>query len=705
MHHILRTLILLGALLPISLLGQQFERCGTVYMDSLRHANNPLLPSAEDFERWIEPRVRAMAASSQQREVLTIPVIVHVVHDNEPVGIGRNISQAQVQSQIDVLNEDFRKAFGTPGHNTNPVGADVEIEFCLATIDTNGNVLAEPGIDRINRQDFGNWPTLPWSLNNVETFVMPFTIWNTADYMNIYVVELSGNNLGFAQFPDADSIQGVPNDCCANTDGVTINYTNFGRTGNVQSPYDQGRTTTHEVGHWLGLLHIWGDGDCSDDDYCDDTPNADSENYGCPTNPVSCGSTNMFENYMDYTDDDCMNIFTSCQALRMRTVMAYSPRRASLLNSNACSAQVAPSTNFQANFTTICEGSTIRFQDLSNNATAWNWTFENGIPASSTEPSPQVVYSTAGTYKVSLEASNNFGSNLLERSAYITVTSSGLATFFSEDFESGFGTFEIVNPDNGITWERKAVSGSTNGSVALWINLYDYTMSGRKDELVSQVFDLSSQSSVQLNFDHAYRPFSASEFDSLLVYASTNGGNTWPFLLASYGENGSGSFATGPEFASKFIPANADDWCFSGSGWSGCKTIDLSDFDGEDNFRFKFVSVNGYGNCISLDNIELAGVCSAIADIEPPLQAGQDFYLFPNPTQGTFYLEIASEQIQIAQIKVLNMLGQPIHHQSATLQSGSNRLSVDLSAVATGTYMVEVSFGERRGYERIIRQP
>ncbi|MEL6650361.1 MAG: zinc metalloprotease, partial [Bacteroidota bacterium] len=342
------TLSLILFLLPSILPAQVAERCGTMYMDSIRYFQNPHLTDRAGFEHWLEPRMRQVVSQQSQREVYTIPVVVHVVHDNEAIGIGRNISEAQVQSQIDVLNEDFRRMIGTPGYNTDPVGADVEIEFCLATVDPNGDILAEPGIDRINRQDFQNWPAFPWSMSTVETFVTPFTIWDTDQYMNIYVVELSGNNLGFAQFPDTDSIQGVPNDCCANTDAVTIDFENFGRINSLDQPYDQGRTTTHEVGHWLGLLHIWGDGDCSDDDFCDDTPDSDQPNYSCSgPAPVNCGSADMYQNYMDYSDDACMNIFTQCQATRMRTVMQYSPRRAALLNSNACTQQVAPVADFQ----------------------------------------------------------------------------------------------------------------------------------------------------------------------------------------------------------------------------------------------------------------------------------------------------------------------------------------------------------------------
>ncbi|MEL6844474.1 MAG: PKD domain-containing protein, partial [Bacteroidota bacterium] len=153
--------------------------------------------------------------------------------------------------------------------------------------------------------------------------------------------------------------------------------------------------------------------------FCDDTPDSDQPNYSCSgPAPVNCGSADMYQNYMDYSDDACMNIFTQCQATRMRTVMQYSPRRAALLNSNACTQQVAPVADFQANFTTVCEGSTVSFQDLSGNANSWNWTFENGNPATSTLQNPQVVFSTAGSYKVTLNAGNAFGSTTEERDDY-----------------------------------------------------------------------------------------------------------------------------------------------------------------------------------------------------------------------------------------------------------------------------------------------
>jgi hypothetical protein len=148
---------------------------------------------------------------------------------------------------------------------------------------------------------------------------------------------VSRNLLGYAQFPDGSGLAGLEDSYgTAQTDGIVIGYKYFGSSDKgdfpvLLAPFDLGRTTTHEVGHWLGLRHIWGDGDCSVDDFCGDTPNASEPSYGCPVNKTSCGSLDMVENYMDYTDDICMNSFTPDQAERMHTVLKTSPRRAELV--------------------------------------------------------------------------------------------------------------------------------------------------------------------------------------------------------------------------------------------------------------------------------------------------------------------------------------------------------------------------------------
>ena len=263
-----------------------------------------------------------------------IPVVVHVVHNGEAVGTGPNISEAQVISQIEVLNEDFRRKAGTNGFNTD--GVDTEIEFYLATSDPEGNELDEPGIDRVD----GGLPIWPTGLASIiDTRLKPETIWDPNQYFNIWTVNFGGfvgrNLLGYAQFPSSSGLLGLEEDeGLAETDGVVIGYKYFGSSekgdfSDLSDTYNLGRTCTHEVGHWLGLRHIWGDGDCAVDDFCDDTPRAEAPNYSCSAN-VSCGSPDMIENYMDYTEDACVNTFTADQKDRMLQVLMNSPRRNTL---------------------------------------------------------------------------------------------------------------------------------------------------------------------------------------------------------------------------------------------------------------------------------------------------------------------------------------------------------------------------------------
>ena len=268
-----------------------------------------------------------------------IPVVVHIIHNGEPVGTGANISYEQVVSQIEVLNEDFRKKAGTNGFNTHPAGVDTEIEFYLATTDPDGNILSEPGVDRFNGGR-ASWPKGAIR-NPIDVLIKPITIWNPNGYFNIWTVDFGGfvgrNLLGYAQFPTNSNLRGLEADGgSAETDGIVIGYKYFGSSekGNFPdliAPYDLGRTTTHEVGHWLGLRHIWGDGDCLADDYCIDTPRSAAPNNTCTEN-ISCNSTDMIENYMDYTSDGCMNIFTQDQTIRMQAVLRNSPRRKELVN-------------------------------------------------------------------------------------------------------------------------------------------------------------------------------------------------------------------------------------------------------------------------------------------------------------------------------------------------------------------------------------
>jgi len=232
--------------------------------------------------------------------VTTIPVIVHVVYHTAT----QNISDTQVNSQIKALNRDYRAKNADRANVPNVwegLVADANIEFQLEDITRTQTDQASFGTDDgVKATDTGGIE--PRSPDH---------------YLNIWVCNLGGGILGYAQFP------GGP----AQTDGVVILSTAFGTTGTATAPFNLGRTATHEVGHWLNLHHIWGDtNDCSGTDYVADTPNAQLPNYGKPTFPhISCNNGpngDMFMNYMDYVDDDTMVLFTTGQAARMAAALA-----------------------------------------------------------------------------------------------------------------------------------------------------------------------------------------------------------------------------------------------------------------------------------------------------------------------------------------------------------------------------------------------
>ena len=339
----MKKLLLSGVLcvLTFSLFSQQLVRCNTMQNDSVLRAQ-PGAESMQDFENWLQAKIvqykTSAAYLSGQRSIITIPIVFHIIHNGDAEGVNENLSQAQINSQIAVLNEDFRKTFGTAGYNTNAVGADCEIEFCPAVIDPTGAVLSQPGIDRRNLGQTS------WAQADINATVKPQTIWDPERYCNVWTVQFGGTStslLGYAQFPSTSGLQGInANGGNANTDGVVIRYNATGRVGTLDNTYNKGRTLTHEIGHWLGLRHIWGDQSCGND-YCGDTPTSTAANYGCPTNKNTCNEGNpnlpdMVENYMDYTDDACMNLFTQNQKDRILTVMNASPRRLLLQSSNVC---------------------------------------------------------------------------------------------------------------------------------------------------------------------------------------------------------------------------------------------------------------------------------------------------------------------------------------------------------------------------------
>ncbi|HNV98385.1 MAG TPA: M43 family zinc metalloprotease [Chitinophagales bacterium] len=312
-----------AALMATSVMAQDAQRtCSTMDVDARLRAEDPFYAANREA---IETFTQNYIATDGERAIVTIPVVVHVVYNVA----AENISDTRILEQIDVLSDDFRRLNSdvgeTPAYFAG-IAADCEIQFCLATTDPSGNPTT--GITRTSTTK-----TSFSTADEMKGATYGHTAWDRNKYLNLWVCDLSGGLLGYAQFPGG----------AASTDGVVIDYAYFGVTG-AAAPYNLGRTATHEVGHWLNLYHIWGDDgtSCGGSDLVADTPNQADETYGCPGGTIRISCTNgpngdNFQNYMDYTDDGCMNMFTAGQKTRMQALFAPGGTRVSLTTSNGCS--------------------------------------------------------------------------------------------------------------------------------------------------------------------------------------------------------------------------------------------------------------------------------------------------------------------------------------------------------------------------------
>ncbi|MBI2967272.1 MAG: PKD domain-containing protein [Bacteroidetes bacterium] len=424
-------------------------RCGTPQKIEELRKNDPDYDKRralieKQTEEWIAKNPDF--GSMKQNVVVTIPTVIHVLWRTS----GGNLSDARIQEQIDVLNEDYRRlnsdASQTPSA-WQTTAADCEIEFCLATEDPSGNTTT--GIERrqVTQSNIGSTNAYyQYSQGGLD-------IWNRNYYMNIWVCEIGGGTLGFAYLP------GAP----AQYDGIVIGFQYFGKTG-ASAPFNLGRTTTHEVSHWFNLTHIWGDdgGSCSGSDNVSDTPNQADATYFCPSYPQTDNCTMgspgiMFMNYQDYSDDGCMNMFTSGQKTRMWS--ALNGTRASLKTSPGCapSGPVAPVADFSASSTTIVEGSCVNFTDLSSGPpTSWSWTFSGGTPSASTNQSPSsICFNSAGCYDVTLTVTNAQGNDSETKTCYINVVPAGslicdtFSNFLSTHTPSLYGIPASACSNNG----------------------------------------------------------------------------------------------------------------------------------------------------------------------------------------------------------------------------------------------------------------
>ena len=523
--------------------------------ERIRMGDFRFLPGGDVFEERMKEKLLEQKeklipfGTHESGEPDLIPVVVHVVHKNgEPYGKGSNITDEQINSQIEVLNEDFRRMNADTLDTQSeflPVASKLNIEFVLARQDENGQPTT--GIVRVKgEQDSYN----PLSIADRE-LLSSYSQWDPNIYLNIWVTNLTGQNIGLAQFPDWGESQGSnglpglddkPNKDNAATDGLVIDYQAFGSAEKVpgldlKSQYDQGRSATHEIGHFLGLIHVWGDitgiGGCTVDDYVGDTPISSDDYLGnCePAVHESCGTNDMFENYMNYTDDACMNIFTIGQVERMEIILQYAPRRASLLNSIGtkfpddlafdlaiadvlspgkvqCEGNVIPSVSIRNNGGTAIADFGIL---LSLNETDYNYNYvgDSIRPGETVELIFDEYIIDAGVYQLDFEltnipedvvASNNSATHVFaidNQQDFIPLREQ-----FNEE-SLNLTNWISLNEDDDIGWEINELPYETTSNTA-YINLYNYEDRTQVDWLVSPVLDFSDAVEASMSFKTSY---------------------------------------------------------------------------------------------------------------------------------------------------------------------------------------------------------
>jgi len=635
---------LLVAFMALQQLAFAQRICGTTEYQTMLEQEDPgIINRQEEIEQFT--RDFLINNPQGERALVTIPVVVHVVYNTT----AENISDAQIQSQITVLNQDFRKlnadVANTPGAFAG-LASDSNIEFCLATVDPNGN--PTNGVLRVptTATSFGTNNTVKSSTSGGSN------AWNAGKYLNMWVCDISGGTLGYAQFPGGS----------ASTDGVVCDYQYFGTIGTATAPFNKGRTATHEVGHWLNLRHIWGDDGtgCTGSDQVTDTPNSAGPNYGCPAFPtVTCSNGpngDMFMNYMDYTDDACMFMFSSGQVSRMQALFATGGARASLLTSNGCS---TPTPVLCGAITGLSAGS------ITQTGATISWAGVTGATGYVLQyrPSTSTVWTTvnvattsfaitgltAGTaYNVQVQSVCTAGSGSFSA---INFTTTSAITACTDNYES-----------NNTSSAAKTISVNTNITARIgtstdvdWFR-FSNTSSARNIRI-----DLSG---LPADYDvRLYNPSgtqvaisqNSSTTAEAIVYNTTTTG-TWRIQVYGY----QGAFNS-----------------------TLCYTLRAS------------ISASSFREGEETPVVELNSTSSTsdvvIANV------------FPNPTNGKLNVILEASDSQNAQLRICDITGRTALQQNVVCTSGSNTIILDMESLPNGYYLLVIDNGNASSTMRVVK--
>ncbi len=606
------------------------ERCGTVAYEKMIHGTRPGHETESQFEDWIRAKIAAnknktTGTNRVQGLSYTIPVVVHVIHNGEAYGTGTNISDEQIASQIQVINDDYKRLNAdttkTPSE-FSPFAGKINITFVLAKQDPEG--VATNGITRT----LGTKTS--WTIADNST-VKALSYWPAENYLNIWVMNLTGGLIGIAQLPVSTQLQGLEDSSTDRlTDGVMINYRDFGSSAGgsfvLDAAYNKGRTATHEIGHFLGLRHIWGDGNCATD-YVDDTPFQSSSTSGCPTGTQpSCDAASkphkMYQNYMDYTNDACMNLFTKNQIDRMVVILANSPRRNSLLTSPGAQAPT-PAANdagvrqILSPQESVCKSNIVPQIEIRNygSNTVDSVQIQASINGSAVETKTfSVSLASLQATTVAFNNPMNFTSGPSQKVLFKILQTNGgadpkpandtlsvsvsvpasIALPILESFNGPPSGWQVVNPDGQITWANVTAPDANASNKAMYMNFNDYQDDGVLDWLITPSFTLSNPATSQLKFNRAYAQYPGESGDELFVYALPSCSRDLSQAILLYDASGS-ALATAGSTSSPFTPSSASQW--------QTQVKSLSTLSSSTSYQLAFVAKNGYGNNLYVDAV------------------------------------------------------------------------------------------------------
>ena len=572
--------------------------------------------------------------SKHNRILVTIPVVFHIVYNTA----AQNVSDAQIQSQLTVLNNDFRKLNSDVSLVPSAfagLAADCEVQFCLAQQDPNG--AATTGIVRKSTTvtSFGTNDAVKFTAQGGDN------IWDRNKYLNIWVCNLGGGLLGYAQFPGG----------AASTDGVVVTYTGFGTIGTAAAPFNKGRTATHEVGHWLNLYHIWGDDGtaCTGSDLVGDTPNQADENYGCPTFPaVSCTNGpngDMFMNYMDYTDDACMYMFSAGQKARMQALFSAGGSRISLLTSPGCT---PPSTSSCGVPGSLSAGS------ITSNSAVLTW----GAVSGAVSYSVQYKLSSSSTWTTTTATTNALSlSGLTSGSTYnfqiSAVCAAGSSAYSAA---SSFSTTAVCN--NTYESNNTAASATT-----LALNTPVLSMIATTGD-----------------FDY-YKITTTTAAPKVKVELTTLPAD---YDLRLYASNGSTQLASSlkagtlSELIKYNTPTTGGTYYILVYGYNGAKSAT---------------------NCYTLK----ASTSAANWRIDPNESMDEEkaeLMLYPNPASDKLTVNYFTPVTSDVVASVYNAMGQKIVTHFGSAVEGSNEIAINTSTLAEGMYILEILLNGERKMEK-----